>query len=104
MCVFDGMFKGLIMLLWRNDTLLKKKPSNSSSNEYFRKSFVSMHVDFSDSQNIVVNGEKKRLSARICFVATVTNFFENMLLTNEIKILSSNRQTTKLLQCWRNEC
>ena len=52
------MFKGLITLLWRNDTLLKKKPSNSNSNEYFRKSFVSMHVDFCDSQNIVLSGEK----------------------------------------------
>ena len=98
------MFKGLITLLWRNDTLFKKKPSTSDSNESSKKSFVSMHVDFCDSQNIVVGGEKKRLPTSLSFVASVINFFENMLLMNEIKILSSNRQTTKLLQCWRNEC
>ena len=90
MCVFYGMFKGLITLLWRNDTLFKKKPSTSDSNESSKKSFVSMHVDFCDSQNIVLNGEKRRLVIKLSFVADVTNFFENMLLTNEIKILSSN--------------
>ena len=80
------MFKGLITLLWRNDTLFKKKPSTSDSNEPSKKSFVSMHVDFCDSQNIVARGEKKRLLTRLYFVAAVTKFFENMLLTNEIKI------------------
>ena len=75
----------------------KKKPSNSDSNESFKKSFVSMHVDFCDSQNNVGDGETKAAANKFIFCCNCRKFFEIMLPTNEIKILSSNRQTIKLL-------
>ena len=78
-------------------TRFLKKPSASGSNEPSKKSCVSMHVDFCNSQNIVIGGENKWLLMNLAFVVNVTNFFKNMLLANEIKMLSSNCQTIKLL-------